>query len=112
MNSMPTKDPNNWAVLWAVFIAWLSENWPLIWGGVLTVSLSWARITYNGGTGRRRALECLQVGLFWLGIYNGLPAFGVPIQAAGLIGVVFGLLGIDIIRDMAKRVLDKKTEGL
>ena len=109
---MPTKDPNLWAIAWAVITAWLSEHWPIIWGCLLTVSVSWVRITYNGGKGRRRTMECLLIGIFWLGIYTGLPVTGIPNQPAGLVGAVMGLLGTDIIRDAAKRMLDKKTEEL
>lgn len=112
MNNMPTKDPNAWAVMWALIAAWLSEHWPLIWGCLLTVATSWMRITYQGGKGQQRTNECVLIGLIWLGMYNGLPVIGIPIQAAGLIGAVIGLLGIDLIREKAKQVFDKKTEGL
>ena len=45
---MPTKDPNAWAMLWAVLAAWLNEHWPTLYGLLLSVSIAWLRITYNG----------------------------------------------------------------
>lgn len=66
MNNMPTKDPNAWAVMWAPIAAWLSEHRPPIWGCLLTVAISWMRITYQGGKGQQRTNECVLIGLIWL----------------------------------------------
>ena len=107
---MPTKDPNLWAIAWAVITAWLSEHWPIIWGCLLTVSVSWVRITYNGGNGRRRTLETLLCGAIALMVISALDWIGVPGSASGFVGGMVGFLGVEAIRDMAVKLLNKKVE--
>ena len=104
---MPTKDP----ALWAILAAWLHEHWPTIYGLLLALSVAWVRITYTGGTGRRRTLETLLIGLLWLGVSGILGLLGVPDTASGFVGCLMGYLGLETIRDLAVKFLERKAEN-
>ena len=107
---MPTKDPNAWAMLWAVLAAWLNEHWPTLYGLLLSLTIAWLRITYNGGNGRRRTLETLLCGAIALMVISALDWIGVPGSASGFVGGMVGFLGVEAIRDMAVKLLNKKVE--
>ena len=104
---MPNKDPT----LWAALLAWLMDNWPAVSGAVLALSISFMRITYDGGSGRRRLIESTMCGLITLAAASGTTLLGVPYEAAPFIGGVVGLLGVDIIRERAKLVFNKKGDS-
>ncbi|QTL95535.1 phage holin, lambda family [Aeromonas jandaei] len=101
---MPNKDPS----LWAIVIAWLMENWPVVYGALLALTVSFLRSTYGGGSGRRRTIEALLCGLITLAVATGTSLLGVPPKATPLLGGMIGLLGIDIIREHAAKLLGKK----
>ncbi|MGN5124102.1 phage holin, lambda family [Aeromonas sp. 30P] len=104
---MPNKDPT----LWAALLAWLMDNWPAVYGALLAMSISFLRITYDGGKGRRRLIECVMGGLLTLAVSTGATELGVAYKAAPFIGGMIGLLGIDIIREKAKTMFNKKGEN-
>lgn len=101
---MPNKDPT----LWAALMAWLMDNWPAVSGALLALSISFMRITYDGGSGRRRLIESTLCGLITLAAASGAALLGVTYTATPFIGGVVGLLGVDIIREKAKTVLNKR----
>lgn len=104
MNPMPNKDPT----LWAALLAWLMDNWPAVYGALLAMSISFLRITYDGGKGRRRLIESVMGGLLTLAFTTGATMLGVAYQSAPFIGGMIGLMGIDIIREKAKQIFNKK----
>lgn len=104
---MPNKDPT----LWAAMLAWLMDNWPAVYGALLAMSISFLRITYDGGSGRRRLIESTMCGLITLAAASGTTLLGVPYEAAPFIGGVVGLLGVDIIREKAKTMFNKKGDN-
>ncbi|HAU4895851.1 TPA: phage holin, lambda family [Aeromonas veronii] len=101
---MPNKDPT----LWAAMLAWLMDNWPAVYGALLAMSISFLRITYDGGSGRRRLIESVMGGLLTLAVSTGATELGVASSAAPFIGGMIGLLGVDIVRDKAKTLFNKK----
>lgn len=103
MNKMPTKDPN----LIAMALAWLMDNWPSVYGALLALAIAFLRITYNGGSGRRRMIETLLCGLISLAVATGVSLLGIPASATPFVGGMVGLLGIDIIRDKAAALFGK-----
>jgi lambda family phage holin len=107
MNPMPYKDPT----VWSLILAWLAENWPTLYGFILAVITAWLRVTYNGGTGRRRWLEASLVGAITLAFISGFGWFGIPSEAAGFIGGMFGLFGVEKIRELAERMMGGKLNG-
>ncbi|RKJ83818.1 phage holin, lambda family [Aeromonas veronii] len=101
---MPNKD----TTLWAITIAWLMDNWPAVYGALLALAISFLRITYGGGSGRRRLIEALLCGLITLAVSTGIHLIGIPQEATPLLGGMIGLLGIDIIREHSAKLLGKK----
>lgn len=107
MNHMPHKDPT----LWAALLAWLMEHWPAVYGALLAIAIAFFRITYNGGRGRRRLIESLLCGLITLAAATGTHLLGIPQEATPFLGGVVGLLGIDVIRDKATRIVNAKGDS-
>ncbi|MGE6294212.1 phage holin, lambda family [Aeromonas media] len=101
---MPTKDPTHWAAL----LAWLMDNWPTVYGALLALAIAFLRITYAGGSGRRRLIESIMCGLITLAAATGTHLLGIPQAATPFLGGIVGLLGIDIIRDRAQLMFNKK----
>lgn len=52
MKRMPDR-PDTWARL----AAWLEQNWPAIYSGLLAVVIASLRVIYGGGTVRRMVIE-------------------------------------------------------
>ncbi len=52
MKRMPER-PDTWAWL----AAWLEQNWPALYAGILGLTIAALRIMYGGGTLRRMAVE-------------------------------------------------------
>lgn len=107
MNNMPHKDPT----LATALLAWLMDNWPAVYGALLALAIAFLRITYAGGRGRRRLIESLLCGLITLAAATGTHLLGIPQEATPFLGGVVGLLGIDIIRERAKTVFNKKGDN-
>lgn len=107
MNHMPHKDPT----LATALLAWLMDNWPAVYGALLALAIAFLRITYAGGRGRRRLIESLLCGLITLAAATGTHLMGIPQEATPFLGGVVGLLGIDIIRDRAARLFNKKEDS-
>ncbi len=104
MNHMPNKDPT----LAIALLAWLMDNWPTVYGAALAVLTAWLRITYGGGSGRRRALESVLCGAITLAFISAFGWFGIPEEAAGFVGGMVGLIGVETIRKIAEHLLNAK----
>ncbi|MCS3456249.1 phage holin, lambda family [Aeromonas rivuli] len=100
---MPTKDPT----LWAALLAWLMDNWPSVYGALLALIIAFLRITYAGGSGRRRLIESSLCGFITLAAATGTQLLGIPAEATPFLGGMVGLLGMDIIRGKAERLFGK-----
>ena len=104
---MSDRDPSHFAVL----LAWLMDNWPAVYGALLALAIAFLRITYNGGTGRRRLVESTLCGLITLAAATATQLLGMPQEATPFLGGVVGLLGVDIIRDRAQQMFGKKEKN-
>ncbi len=104
---MSDRDPSHFAVL----LAWLMDNWPAVYGALLALTIAFLRITYNGGSGRRRLIESILCGLITLAASTATQMLGMPQEATPFLGGVVGLLGIDIIRDRAKQMFGKEENN-
>ena len=104
---MPNKAP----IIGAALLAWLMDNWPAVSGALLALSISFMRITYDGGSGRRRMIESTLCGLITLAAATGTHLLGIPQEATPFLGGVVGLIGIDILRDRAKVMFGKKEDS-
>lgn len=106
MPNMPDK-PDTWVLV----LAWLSQHAPAFYAAGLALMISGLRIVYGGGTRRAAVLESLLCGLITLALLSGLELLGVPQSAAGIVGGMVGLLGVDKIRAYADRVTGFKLPG-
>ncbi len=106
MNHMPDK-PDTWLIVFA----WLSQHAPALYAAGLAVSISALRIIYGGGTKKAAFLESLLCGCITLAMLSGLELLGIPQSAAGIVGGMIGLLGVDKIRAYADRFTGFKLPG-
>lgn len=106
MSHMPDK-PDTWLIV----IAWLSQHTPALYAAGLAVSISALRIIYGGGTKKAAFLESLLCGCITLAMLSGFESLGIPQSAAGIVGGMIGLLGVDKIRSYADRFAGFKLPG-
>lgn len=101
---MPDKDFG----LWAWLLAWVDVHWPALYGFLLSVAISFLRVTYSGGGLRQRVLEAALCGAISLSVMSGMELFGIAATASGFVGGSIGFLGVEKIREFAERVLDRR----
>jgi lambda family phage holin len=101
---MPEKDLG----LLAWLLAWADAHWPALYGFILSVVISWLRVTYSGGAIRQRLLESALCGAISLSVMSGLDLLGIPATASGFVGGSIGFLGVEKIREFAGRMLDRR----
>ncbi|WP_240040119.1 phage holin, lambda family [Aeromonas hydrophila] len=101
---MPDKDLG----LLAWLLAWADTHWPALYGFILSVVISWLRVTYTGGAVRQRLLESVLCGAISLSVMSGMDMIGIPATASGFVGGFIGFLGVEKIRDVASRWLDRR----
>jgi lambda family phage holin len=107
MKRMPER-PDTWAWL----AAWLEQNWPTMYAGILALIIAALRIMYGGGTLRRMAVEAPLCGTLALAASHGLALLGIPASTAPFFGGVIGLLGVEGTRAAAKKLFIRKVEQL
>ncbi|MFJ3410554.1 phage holin, lambda family [Pseudomonas protegens] len=107
MKRMPDR-PDTWA--W--FAAWLEQNWPTIYSGILALIIAALRIMYGGGTWRRMLIEAPLCGALALAGSHGLALLGIPASTAPFFGGVIGLLGVEGTRAAARKFFNRKVEQL
>jgi len=95
---------------WAWFAAWLQENWPALYAGLLAFGIAGLRIIYGGGDLRRVVLEAPLCGLLALGACHGLSLLGIPASTGPFFGGVIGLLGVEGTRALAIRFFKNKVD--
>jgi lambda family phage holin len=101
---MPEKDLG----LLAWMLAWVDAHWPTLYGFILSLAISWLRVTYSGGGVRQRLLESLLCGAISLSVMSGMDMLGIPATASGFVGGSIGFLGVEKIREFAGRMLDRR----
>ncbi|MBF8723109.1 phage holin, lambda family [Pseudomonas guariconensis] len=89
--------------VWAWVVGWLQENWPALYAGLLAVVIAGLRVVYGGGSLRRMAIEAPLCGTLALSASHGLSLIGMPLDTAPFFGGVIGLLGVEGIREAARR---------
>ena len=100
---MPSsKDPTAWAIV----LAWITQNVPVIYATGLSVLISALRIVYRGGSRKAVLLESVLCGCITLAMLSGLSLLGLPQEAAAFVGGMVGLLGVDKVRRLAERFAD------
>lgn len=94
-----SKDPTAWAIV----LAWITQNVPVIYATALSVLISALRIVYRGGSRKVVLLESVLCGGITLAMLSGLSLLGLPQEAAAFVGGMVGLLGVDKVRRLAER---------
>lgn len=107
MKRMPDR-----AETWAWLATWAQENYPVIYAAALSAAIAGSRLMHGGGSIRRIACEAFICGLITLAFSNGLPLFGIAVQAAPFFGGIIGLVGAEGVRAAAKRLFDRKEGQL
>lgn len=107
MKRMPDR-PDTWAWL----AAWLEQNWPTLYAGLLALIIAALRVMYGGGTLRRMAVEAPLCGALALATSHGLSLIGIPASTTPFFGGVIGLLGVEGTRAAAKKIFTRKVEQL
>lgn len=105
---MPPKDPG----LLAYFLGWAIEHQPALYGLSLCMITSALRIIYTGGKVRRALIEAALCGAISLTLMSGMGWAGVPADASGFIGGAVGFLGVEKIRSVAERLINKRVGDL
>lgn len=96
---MPDR-PDTWA--------WLEQNWPTLYAGLLALIIAALRVIYGGGTLRRMAIEAPLCGALALAASHGLPLLGMPASTAPFFGGIIGLLGVEGTRAAARKFFIRK----
>ncbi|MET1080317.1 MAG: phage holin, lambda family [Pseudomonas sp.] len=104
---MPDK-PETWAWL----SAWLQLNLPALYAGGLAFVISMWRIIYTGGKFRQIVMESPLCGFVGVGVTYGAEFVGASTGVGAFFGSVVGLLGIETMRAVAHRALEKKVDQL
>lgn len=107
MKRMPDR-PETWAWL----AAWLEQNWPTFYAGLLALVIAALRVIYGGGTVRRMLIEAPLCGALALAVSHGLSLLGIPASTAPFFGGVIGLLGVEGTRAAAKKFFTRKADQL
>ncbi|WP_263143987.1 phage holin, lambda family [Pseudomonas sp. RIT-PI-AD] len=103
---MPDK-PDTWA--W--FITWLEHQWPAIYAAFLGACIAGLRVISGGGGLRKAALEAPLCGFITLSASSGLELFGLTGASAPFFGGVIGLLGVEGVRALARRYVERTVEA-
>lgn len=107
---MPTKNPDVWAMIWA----WCSLHANSIYSFSLTCVIAFLRIIYVGKERRcwRVISESLLCGTLAVASETVFEYLEFPSKMAVALGAIIAMFGIDKVREMAQRYVDKKQEKM
>ncbi|WP_413493161.1 phage holin, lambda family [Morganella psychrotolerans] len=93
---------------WADILDALKNAWPQLSGVAFAVFIRYACLIYDGDTRKNKWAECLLCGALSWAIISGAEFIGIPNGASGMIGGAVGFLGVEKIREIAHRMINKK----
>lgn len=96
---------------WLIIISWVKVNWPTIYGVILAILIAYARLIYDGVDRKNRWIEAMLCGALTLPVSNALEFFGVSASLAPAVGGAVGFIGVNKIREIAIRFLNKRAGG-
>nr|WP_181150281.1 phage holin, lambda family [Photorhabdus hindustanensis] len=94
--------------LWAELIEGLKHSWPQVSGTAAAILICWGRLIYDGVECKNKWAECLLCGVLSWAISSGIEAFGISSGVSPMIGGAVGFIGVDKIREMAIRAINKR----
>ncbi|WP_409097264.1 MULTISPECIES: phage holin, lambda family [Providencia] len=86
----------------------LKNAWPQLSGVALAIFIRYAIFIYDGDTRKNKWAECLLCGALSWAVISGAEFIGIPEAASGMIGGAIGFLGVEKIRDIAHRMINKR----
>lgn len=93
---------------WAFLLAWMEQNFPAAYAGLLALLIAAWRIIYSGGRLRQLLMEAPLCGLLGVGASYGPPLFGAPAEAGVFLGSMIGLFGVEASRAAAQKFLKRR----
>ncbi|MEQ5220476.1 phage holin, lambda family [Providencia alcalifaciens] len=81
---------------------------PQLSGVALAIFIRYACLIYDGDTRKNKWAECLLCGALSWAIIGGAEFLGIPNGASGMIGGAIGFLGVEKIREIAHRMINKR----
>lgn len=102
---MPDK-PDTWSWL----IEQIQSYWPALYAALLAFMVAAFRIIYEGGKVRQVAIEAPLLGLMALAVSNALALAGISQNAAPFFGGMVGLVGVETLRELALRMLNRRID--
>lgn len=95
---------------WAFLIAWFQDHWPSFYAGLIGTGVAALRVAYGGGSWRQMLLEAPLCGLITVSACGGFELFSLSSTTAPFFGGIIGLLGVEGVRKLADRYLDRKVD--
>ncbi|MEQ5135843.1 phage holin, lambda family [Providencia alcalifaciens] len=74
----------------------------------LAIFIRYACLIYDGDTRKNKWAECLLCGALSWAALSGAEFIGFPNSASGMIGGAIGFLGVEKIREIAHRMINKR----
>lgn len=105
INKMPLKDNDILQSIWT----WIGSNWPIIYGALLAIAVSYGRAIYDGQHGTRKWVEAVLCGALSLMASSGLDYLGLSPSLSPFVGGMIGFLGVDKFRQISLSLINKKT---
>ena len=103
---MPQNNPD----LLAAIVAFFQSIWPSVAAGFSAFGVAFFRVIYYGGGNRKAFVEAAFIGCIGAFTVPVLLHLGMPAPLAGGAGAMAGLLGVDKLREIAARFVDRKID--
>ncbi|MDE9427805.1 phage holin, lambda family [Xenorhabdus bovienii] len=94
--------------VWVELLNGLQNSWPQISGSLLAIVICYGRLIYDGVERKNRWVEALLCGALSWSASSGLEMFGIPGSFAPAIGGAIGFMGVEKIRGIAIRAINKR----
>ena len=99
------QDPD----LWMSITLAIKALWPTIGASAISCAVCYARIIHDGERRKNKWIEGVLCGLLSFTASHGLAYIGMPDNSDVFVGGVIGFIGVEKLREIALRVISKKT---
>lgn len=97
---------------WCEVLEHVKSHWSQISGSLLAVLIAYARMIHDGKSGREGEwIEGVMCGLLTYSLTSALRFLGLPDDISPAIGGGIGFIGVNRLRKIALRELEKRTGG-
>lgn len=96
---------------WEITMKWIAENTPAIYAGLSAVGVS-ALMSIRDGKPKKYTVTTAAVcGIIGMSLSGLMEHFGLPSNAASLVGGFVGFIGADTLRDLATTIVNRRVSG-